>query len=115
MWCPSPPPPHHCTSDEELGEKQRRATYLERLPCCPKTWALTACPQPVFDCGRLYSVLVTVSASKYSLGFSAMSLSASSSVSALTAQVRVILKYFMVLSPPLLQRLLALLTGNRSY
>src|SRR5688572_10127368 len=61
-----------------------------------------ALPHPVFTCGLLYSVLVTVSESRYLAGSAAISFTASDSSSALTAQVLVILKYFICLTtfPP---------------
>jgi hypothetical protein len=65
-----------------------------RLLFAPSNCSLTALPQPVFGCALLYSVLVTVSESRYFTGSAAISLIASCSDSAFTAQVLVILKYF---------------------
>jgi hypothetical protein len=56
-------------------------------------------PQLLFVCGFLYSVLVTVSESRYFSGSATTSFSASASDSALTAQDLVILKYFRCHSP----------------
>src|SRR5260370_37321803 len=65
-----------------------------RLLFDPSSCSLAAVAQPLFVCGFLYSVLVTVSESRYFTGSAAMSLIVSASDSALTAQVLVILKYF---------------------
>src|SRR4029453_1118791 len=69
-----------------------QTSYL--LLFAPSNCSLTAVPQPVFGCALLYSVLVTVSESRYFTGSAAISLIASSSDSAFTAQVLVILNYF---------------------
>src|SRR5205823_10413837 len=81
------------------GSRQVSLTGATTAQCdarllVPRTWFLIPLTQPVFCCGLLYSVLVTVSESRYFSGSAATCLIASVSDSALTAQVLVILKYF---------------------